>query len=114
VTAIDYRRNAIVVGRRSDVYNKQLVASELNWVAIDDLHRSITVRAKIRYAHEPAEAVVSPLGENRVHVDFSKPQMAITPGQAIVFYEDDTVIGGGIIETARGQDDFRTEDTDRG
>lgn len=112
VTAIDHRRNAIVVGHKSDVYGKQLAASDLNWIAIDDLDRPITVTAKIRYSHEPAEAVVSPLSGNRVHVDFSRPQMAITPGQAIVFYNRDTVIGGGVIETAGGQNGSRPEDTD--
>jgi tRNA-specific 2-thiouridylase len=112
VIAIDHRRNAIVVGHKSDVYGKQLTASDLNWIAIDNLDRPITVTAKIRYSHEPAEAVVSPLDKNRVHVHFSKPQMAITPGQAIVFYDGDIVIGGGLIEIAGGQDDIRPQDTD--
>ena len=112
VIAIDHRRNAIVVGHKSDVYGKQLTASDINWIAIDDLDRPITVTAKIRYSHEPAEAVASPLDKNRVHVHFSKPQMAITPGQAIVFYDGDIVIGGGLIEIAGGQDDIRPQDID--
>ena len=112
VIAIDHRRNAIVVGHKSDVYGKQLTASDLNWIAIDDLARPITVTAKIRYSHEPAEAVISPLSGNRVRADFSRPQMAITPGQVIVFYSGDTVIGGGIIERAGGANDIQPEDTD--
>jgi len=54
--------------------------------------------AKIRYLHREAEVEVIPLDKEKIHVKFRKPQMAITPGQAIVFYDGDIVVGGGVIE----------------
>ena len=100
VTAIDQEKNVIVVGPKEEVYGDELVAMELNWIAIQELSRPVDVKAKIRYLHKEAEAMVIPLDEDKVHVKFKEPQMAITPGQAVVFYDDDIVIGGGTIERA--------------
>ena len=61
------------------------------------------MRAKIRYAHIPAPATVYPLGEGEVRVRFDSPQRAITPGQAVVFYDGERVVGGATIRAA-GQD----------
>ncbi|MBM4432972.1 MAG: tRNA 2-thiouridine(34) synthase MnmA [Chloroflexi bacterium] len=98
VIAIEPERNVIVVGSKEKVYGDELVASRLNWIAIAELKQPIAVKAKIRYLHQEAEAEVIPLDKERVRVKFNEPQMAITPGQAVVFYEGDTVIGGGTIE----------------
>ncbi len=98
VTAIDPERNAITVGSKQEAYNSELIASRLNWIAISKLRQSLPIRAKIRYLHQEAEAVVTPVDGDQVHVKFNKPQLAITPGQAIVFYDGDTVVGGGVIE----------------
>jgi len=97
VTAIDQGKNVIVVGPKEEVYGDELVAMELNWIAIEELSRPVDLKAKIRYLHKEAEAMVIPLDEDKVHVKFKEPQMAITPGQAVVFYDDDTVMGGGTI-----------------
>ncbi len=98
VIAIEAEENTIVVGTKEEVYGNQFVASELNWIAIERLQRPIEVKAKIRYLHSEAEAVVRPLDGDRVHVRLREPQMAITPGQAVVLYDDDIVVGGGTIE----------------
>jgi tRNA-specific 2-thiouridylase len=98
VIAIEPERNVIVVGNKERVYGDELVASRLNWIAIAELKQTITLKAKIRYLHQEAEAEVTPLDEDRVRVKFNKAQMAITPGQAVVFYKGDVVIGGGTIE----------------
>jgi len=98
VIEIDAERNAVVVGSKDQVYHDELECSELNWMAIQRLEGPIQARARIRYSHKEAEATVSPLGENRAKVKFSEPQMAITPGQAVVFYEGDIVLGGGTID----------------
>ncbi len=98
VIAIEQERNAIMVGRKEDVYANELIASRLNWITIAQLTQPIEAQAKIRYRHDEAEAVITPLDEDRVRVRFKEPQMAITPGQAIVFYDGDLVIGGGTIE----------------
>ena len=80
------------------VYGDELVASDLNWVAMEGLKQPITVKAKIRYLHQETEATLTPLSEDSVYVKFSEPQMAITPGQAVVFYHGDTVLGSGTID----------------
>ncbi len=98
VTGIDQGRNAVTVGTKEEVYRDGLLASDLNWIAIEEFKRPIEVKARIRYLHKEAEAMVIPLEEDKVRVKFKEPQMAITPGQAVVFYDDDTVVGGGTIE----------------
>jgi len=108
VIAIEPERNAIVVGNKEKVFGDELIASCLNWITAARLTQPITAKAKIRYRHQEAEATVIPLDEKRVYVKFKEPQMAITPGQAIVFYEGDTVIGGGTIESVRKQDTAKT------
>ncbi|MFC2019985.1 tRNA 2-thiouridine(34) synthase MnmA [Chloroflexota bacterium] len=100
VTAIDREKNAIVVGSKEETYRRGLIASGLRWLAIDSLKEPIKLKARIRHRHEEAPAEISPLDSDRVGVRFASPQMAITPGQAVVFYDEDTVIGGGTIEAA--------------
>ena len=98
VTAIIHQRNAIVVSGKEEVYGIELIASGLNWISLTKLKQPITAKAKIRYLHNEGEAEITPIEEDKVRVRFKKPQMAITPGQAIVFYHGDIVIGGGTIE----------------
>ncbi len=100
VTAIDRGNNSLVVGGKEETYGDELIASALNWITVTGLEQPVTVKARIRYRHREAEAIITPLGGDRVNVKFSEPQMAITPGQSVVFYEGDNVVGGGIIERA--------------
>ncbi len=97
VVAIDPELNTVTVGGRENVYGDALTASALNWITFDRLDAPMTVTAKIRYRHEAAAAVVTPLDGGEAYVTFREPQPAITPGQAVVFYDGDTVIGGGSI-----------------
>ena len=99
VTAIEPERNAIVVGTKEQTYSRELFATDLNWTGMDRPERAISVKARVRYRHQEAEAVVTHLDDDRVYVKFREPQMAITPGQAVVFYDGDTVVGGGIINS---------------
>ena len=101
VTAIVRQKNAIVVGSKEEVYGTELMASGLNWINLTKLEQPIIARAKIRYLHNETEAEITPIAEDKVWVRFKEAQMAITPGQAIVFYDGDTVIGGGTIEPKR-------------
>jgi tRNA-specific 2-thiouridylase len=103
VIGIDREKNAIIVGGKEAVYQDKLIASGVNWIAIDKLGQPIEVKARIRYRHREAEATATPLGEAGVYVRFREPQPAITPGQAAVFYRDDIVVGGGTIERAEEQ-----------
>ena len=101
VIDIKPERNAIVVGSREKAFGDELTADSLNWITFDRLTQSVRARAKIRYRHPETEATVIPRDEGKIYVKFAEPQLAIAPGQAIVFYDGDTVIGGGTIETAR-------------
>ncbi len=101
VIAIEPERNAVIVGNKEKALGDELIASGLNWIAISGLTQPVTAKAKIRYRHQEAEATIMPLGNDRFYVKFKKPQLAITPGQAIVFYDGDIAIGGGTIESAR-------------
>ncbi len=101
VTQIDAKRNAVIVGDRSEIFGTRLVASEVNWVALDGVDCPIDVSARIRYRHQEARAQVRPLDASEVLVEFTEPQMAITPGQTVVFYNGEVVLGGGIIERTK-------------
>ena len=98
VIEIDRARNAIIVGDPEETTAQSLVAKDLNWIGIEALAIEMRVMARIRYQHKEAEALISPLENDRVKVCFKEPQKAITPGQSVVFYKDDRVIGGGVIE----------------
>lgn len=104
VLALDPGRNAVVVGEESALEAEHLLADEANFIPFDWLREEIRVTAKIRHSHTPAPAVVRPVagpqaqpGERRVEVTFDTPQRAVTPGQSVVFYQGDLVVGGGII-----------------
>jgi tRNA-specific 2-thiouridylase len=88
----------VVVGPRRDLEQTTLTASQVNWisgVAPDD---TLRVTAQIRHRHQPAPASVKSLGGGRASLEFDIPQIAITPGQAVVFYDEDLVVGGGWID----------------
>ena len=91
-------KRQVVVGSGDDLYSRTLRAKRLNWIAIDDLREPMRVQAKIRHRHEAAAAVVEKIGDDEVLVTFDEPQRAITPGQAVVFYDGDVVVGGGWIK----------------
>ncbi|MCK4385785.1 MAG: tRNA 2-thiouridine(34) synthase MnmA [candidate division Zixibacteria bacterium] len=98
VVRIDADKNAIYVGENNDLFKSTFIVSDLNWIAFDDLKKEIECRIKIRYQHQPQKGGISPLTKDEVKVKFEKPERAITPGQSAVFYQDDVVLGGGIID----------------
>ncbi|NLP34019.1 MAG: tRNA 2-thiouridine(34) synthase MnmA [Clostridiales bacterium] len=91
--------NEVVIGNANEVYSDHLYANRLNFMAIADLEGEMTVEAKIRYSHKGARATIKKIAEDVVLCTFEEPQRAITPGQAVVFYQDDYIIGGGTIFT---------------
>jgi tRNA-specific 2-thiouridylase len=102
VININGAEGKVTVGGNDDLLSRTLIARDVNWIAIESLADPIRVTAKIRHRHEPAPAVLKPALNGEVRVTFDEPQRAITPGQAVVFYQDDLVVGGGwIAETAR-------------
>jgi len=97
VIAIDPQRNVIIAGDKEETYTTELVATQVNWIAFEQLSHPIQAAVRIRYQHHAAAALLTPLDKARVQVTFTVPQMAITPGQAVVFFDDETVLGGGVI-----------------
>jgi tRNA-uridine 2-sulfurtransferase len=98
VVRIDAGINQIVLGDIEAVKGKELIASDISWMAIDGLKGSIRAEAKIRYNHPKAGCEVFPFSDSRIKAVFDEPQHAITPGQAVVLYEGEKVLGGGWID----------------
>lgn len=98
VVDIDPKNNTITAGNRGDVYGDDLTAVKLNWISVKKDPSPMKVMAKIRYNSPESEAEILPVSRKKVRVTFKEPQFAITPGQSVVFYDGDAVVGGGIIE----------------
>lgn len=95
---IDFNKlkNELIVGEEKDLYKDSLLAADINWL-VDNVKTGIKVNAKIRYAAEPKPAKIILLTKGYARVIFDEPQRAITPGQSVVFYDGDVVLGGGKI-----------------
>ena len=98
VVNIDASTAAVTVGPREDLERTTLTAARVNWMSGEIPAGPIRAAARIRYRHREAPATITPLGNDRASVVFDEPQSAITPGQAVVFYDDDVVLGGGWID----------------
>ncbi|MBI4852199.1 MAG: tRNA 2-thiouridine(34) synthase MnmA [Acidobacteria bacterium] len=99
VIGLEPDKNLVIVGTKDKLPGFSLIANKTNWIIFDKPKESFKTAARIRYRHEEAPALVTPLEDGCVRVDFQEPQRAITPGQAIVFYEGDIVVGGGWIKS---------------
>jgi len=97
VVRIDKDTNTIVIGNEEDLYSNRLVANEVNLISIEKLTDELAVTAKIRYNAIDSRAVVRSINEDMIEVTFEQPQRAITPGQAVVLYDGECVVGGGTI-----------------
>ncbi len=98
VVAIRPEDNTVVLGDGDEVFSSALTASDLNFISINELKDEMRVTVKIRYSAKEALAVIRPLPGNKVEVKFDEPQRAVTPGQSVVFYDGDVVVGGGTID----------------
>ena len=90
--------NRVILGPNADLFSKAMEVCDFNWIAFDEPEEPFHAAVRARYSQKEAPAVVTPLGNGRVHVEFDEPVRAITSGQAAVVYSGDTVIGGGTIE----------------
>jgi len=97
VVRIDSKSNQVVLGDVDDLFSRELIAEDVNYLSIDALEEPLKVNAKIRYSAKESPATIYPMEDGKVKVIFEQPQRAITPGQSIVFYDGDIVVGGGII-----------------
>jgi tRNA-uridine 2-sulfurtransferase len=104
VTGVDKESNRITIGRNDDLLRRSLIAGSVNPGKYADAGSGRRVRAQIRYKDEGAGAFVTGLPDGSVRIDFDEPRRAITPGQSVVWYEGDDVVGGGVIQaTVDGQ-----------
>ena len=96
VVKLDVQRNAVIVGPAEALLQDHLLARQVNWLVLPPA-KPARVTAKIRYKSPDHPATITPLDENRIEVRFDHPLRGITPGQAVVFYQDEICLGGGII-----------------
>lgn len=97
VIKLDMEKNEVVVGDEEYLFNNTLICDDVNFMTIDGLDGEMKVTAKIRYSAKDVPAVISRLSDGKVKVVFDEKQRAITAGQAVVFYDNDKVVGGGTI-----------------
>ena len=97
VLKLDAESNHLVVGTRDQLLQSALTFTKPSWVSGEVTKEPIMVGAKVRYKAPEVDAELH-LGDSMAEVRFSKPQSAITPGQSVVFYQGDIVLGGGIID----------------
>ena len=97
VVGLDPVLNEVIIGDEEDLWSSKLTADQVNFIPFEELSEEMEVLVKIRYQHQGARARIHPLPGERVQVKFAEPQRAITPGQAVVFYQKDLLLGGGMI-----------------
>ncbi|MDP4145399.1 MAG: tRNA 2-thiouridine(34) synthase MnmA [Bacillota bacterium] len=98
VTDINPWKNEVVLGSQDDIFKTELIAKDINFIPFDTLTEELDVKAKIRYSAPPSDAKIIPLPDGRVKVVFNEKQRALTKGQSVVFYDDQYLVGGGIID----------------
>ena len=92
--------NTLTLGPEASLYARSLIAGDLNLIVRERLERPLRISAQTRYARQEQKATAEQTGEDTLRVDFDEPQRAITPGQAVVLYDGDLVVGGGVIAAA--------------
>jgi len=97
VSAIDPTANTVTVGPPENLFATNLTARDINLIPVNSLEGPLKITAKIRYSQPAQPAMLWQTGPDELHVEFEKPQRAITPGQAVVLYDGDIVVGGGTI-----------------
>ena len=97
VTEIRPETNEVVIGEHEDVFTDRLICGQVNYMAMEGLMEPKRVLAKIRYSHKGEWCTLKRIDDDRIECVFEQPVRAVTPGQAVVFYEDGLVLGGGTI-----------------
>lgn len=98
VVEIRPNTNEVVLGDNEDVFKDTLIAKEVNFITFESLEAPYQCEGKVRYSSKTASCTLYPLKNNKIKVVFDRQQRAVTPGQAVVFYKDELLVGGGIIE----------------
>jgi len=100
VVAIDAKNNKLIVGPEEETYRPSCVARDCAWIMVERLAAPTEVQVKVRSGGRLVTAEISPLDDGRTRIVFAQPVSSVAPGQSAVFYQEDIVLGGGIIETA--------------
>lgn len=100
VIKLDKEKNELVVGNEVELFSTQVYVNQVNLLLVDEVTKPMEVKAKIRYLAKEETATIYPIKNGIMKVEFVNPQRAVTPGQSIVFYIGDYVLGGGKIEEA--------------
>lgn len=95
----DIRSNTVTLSTDELLYEKEIIADNFNFMAVDGFNKPVRCVAKIRYAHKGSDATAYQINENTVKIVFDSPQRAPTDGQSVVLYDNDKVLGGGLINT---------------
>ena len=98
VTGIDTRTNRVTLSGNEDLFARTLEAEGINFIPFEQLDRPVRLQAKTRYRQPAQDAVAEQVAPDRIRVIFDRPQRAITPGQAVVLYDGEIVVGGGVID----------------
>ncbi len=101
VIGFDKNKNEVIVGTEKELYKNEVIISDINLLLFDKLEDSINVKVKTRYSSKEADAKAIQLNKNHIKIIFDEPQARITPGQSLVMYIDDIVVGGGKIYTVK-------------
>jgi len=99
VIDIDSGNNRITIGNKKDLYCQKFIADQLNLISIERFTQPTEAKIKIRYNDDGHPGTIIPIKKDKVQIEFKKPQLSVTPGQSVVFYLGETLIGGGIIES---------------
>ncbi len=97
VVELDVPNNKVILGKNEDLFSKEALVENINWIDPEDDRTEIRCKAKVRYRMTEQPCVVKKIDATKALVIFDEPQRAITPGQSAVFYEDEVVLGGGTI-----------------
>lgn len=99
VHRVDVENNKVIVGSEDALFSKELMAHSVNWITMEPPIEPVRVKARVRYRQKEQWAWAQSTGEGTLRVVFDEPQRAITPGQSVVLYDGEYVVGGGIIRT---------------
>ena len=98
VKKVDAASNKVVLCKNEELFSKSLDADHINLISTDRIDGPMRVCAKVRYRQTEQPATVVQTGDDTIHIEFDEPQRAVTPGQAVVIYDGDIVVGGGTIK----------------
>ena len=102
LTAAEDKNNRVVLGSNEDLFSDTAFVKDVNWISGELPKEPLRIRARIRYNKKEQPATLYPLENNCIKVVFDEPQRAITPGQAIVCYDGDIILGGGQCVSSAG------------